>query len=133
MARGRKPTTGSSYKLKKRQKDNAKRLGVDIKVSTDRTKKIDVFEIQSAADKKNKKEPKKLASIGGMYQDGKPFGDYATYLQNPRMMITGKEIDPQQQRKMYLARHSLEPKEKTDKKGKKYKTPSYWADKILWD
>ena len=132
MPRGKKPTTGSSYKLKPRQKKIAKQLGVDIKVSTDSSKKIDVFQIQTADEKKNKKEPKKLASIGGMYQDGKPFGDYATYLLKPRMMITNETIDPSKQQKMYLARHSLEPKEKTDKNGKQYKTPSYWADKILW-
>ena len=67
-----------------------------------------------------------------MYQDGTPYGDYATYLKNPKEPKRGNVVDPEQNRKMYLARHSLEPKTKVNKKGETVKTPSYWADKILW-
>lgn len=132
---------GSTYKIKPRQKANAKKLGVIILPSADKTKKIDVFEPltkkQEDFNRKNvggkKYKMKRLASIGGMYQDGTPYGDYATFLQNPKMVKTGKPINPEERRKNYLQRHSLEPKEKVNKLGKKVKTPSYYADKILWD
>ena len=132
MPRGRKPTTGSSYKIKPRQKANATKLGVDIKPSTDKVKKIDVFKKPTALEKKLKKEPKKLASIGGMYDDGTPYGDYASYLIKPVEPKRKVVVNPEQQKKMYLARHSLEPKSKANKKGIIEKTHSYWAEKILW-
>ena len=132
MPRGRKPTTGSSYKIKPRQLKNAKDLGVSIAPSTDKVKKIDVFAKRTKQQLKDKKEPKKLASIGGMYDDGTPYGDYASYLIKPIEPKRKLKVDADQQKKMYLARHSLEPKEKPNKKGVMTKTPSYWADKILW-
>lgn len=125
----------SSYKIKKRQFERAKKLGVVIRPSSDSTKKIDVFEKPRFVGKgKDRKQVGgvRLASIGGFYQDGTPMGDYATYLQKPKMPISGLAVDPEQQRKNYLARHGLEPKEKIGKDGKKKKTPSYWADQILW-
>ena len=141
--------SGSVYKIKQRQKDNAKKLGVRIEVANDKTKKIDVFEgkpkpISEEKLKKMSKEkqeeykrkrdkPRLLASIGGMYDDGTPYGDYATYLKNPVMPKSNKKIDPEKQRRLYLARHSLEPKEYYDEFfKKKMPTPSYWADVILW-
>ena len=139
--RGRKGT-GSVYIIKARQKENAKKLGVEIKQSEDKSKKIDVFKpltkTQIAFNKKTTNEKEKfkivrLASIGGMYQDGTPYGDYASYLQKPEMTKTGKSISPQERKTNYLARHSKEPKEKINKAGKKVKTPSYYADKILWN
>tara|TARA_R110002050_G_scaffold11608_5_gene39023 strand:- start:743 stop:1246 length:504 start_codon:yes stop_codon:yes gene_type:complete len=142
--RGREGT-GSTYKIKPRQRANAKKLGVVIMESADKTKKIDVFEpltkAQIAFNKRNvgaarsgkDYKMKRLASIGGMYQDGTPYGDYATFLQKPQMVKTGKPIVPEERRKNYLQRHSLEPKEKVNTKGKTIKTPSYYADKILWD
>ena len=110
MPRGRKPTTGSVYKLKPRQLQKAKELGVDIKPSTDKVKKIDIFKKRTKQEVKDKKEPKKLASIGGMYDDGTPYGDYASYLIKPIEPKRKVKVDAEQQKKMYLARHSLEPK-----------------------
>ena len=123
----------SSYKIKKRQLAQAKKLGVIIEPSGDSGKKIDVFAKPTAQEKKEgKKKGKKLASIGGFYDGNKiPYGDYATYLQNP-VDRYGNPAPAEERRKSYLKRHSLEPKKKKDKDGKEYFTPSYWADKILW-
>ena len=58
----------SNYKIKDFQERRAKKLNVEIKSSTRKNKKIDVF-----------KQGKKIASIGGVYPDGRFYGDYATY------------------------------------------------------
>ena len=93
------------YKIKKIQYDKAKKEGVEIKPSTLKKKKIDVF-----------KDGKKVSSIGA-----KGYKDYGTYLEElPKK-------DANKKRKNYLARHSKEPKKKDGKK-----TNSYYADKILW-
>lgn len=122
----------SSYKIKKRQEDQAKKLNVIIKPSGDSGKKIDVFAKPSAKEKKEgKKVGKKLASIGGFYHGNKiPYGDYATYLDNP-IDRYGNPAPADERRTSYLKRHSHEDKFKI-KDGKKVYTPSYWADKILW-
>jgi len=96
----------SDYKIKQLQEDKAKKLKVTIKPSTNKKKKIDVYN----------KDEKKIASIGA-----NGYKDYATYLQ----LLPKKEAD--KKRKNYLARHAKEPKTKEGKK-----TNSYWADKILW-
>lgn len=101
----------SSYNIKPLQKQKASKIGVTIKQSTKKLKKLDVFD----------KAGNKLASIGAMYPDGKPYNDYATYL----MKLPKPEAD--KKRKNYLARHKKEPKMKNGKR-----TPSYFADKILW-
>ena len=100
----------SNYKIKPLQLANAKKIGVDIKVSTNKRKKIDVF-----------KDGKKVASIGAMYPNGTPYMDYATYLTK----LPKKDAD--KKRSNYLKRHAREPKMKDGKR-----TPSYYADVILW-
>ena len=52
------------YRIKSRQFKNAKKLGVTIKPSKSKAKKIDVF-----------KNAKQIASIGG-----RGYKDYATYI-----------------------------------------------------
>lgn len=101
----------SNYILKKLQHEKAKKLGLEVKPSTKKNKKLDVFN----------KKGEKVASIGGIKKDGTPYNDYATYIINDGK----KEAD--KKRKNYLKRHSKEPKSKDGKK-----TPSYYADKILW-
>ncbi len=101
---------GGAYKIKKLQEQKAKKLGVSIKPSTLKNKKLDVF-----------KDGKKIASIGGVRKSGEPYNDYATYIKS----VGKKEAD--KKRKNYLSRHSKEPKTKNGKK-----TNSYYADKILW-
>tara|TARA_B110000046_G_scaffold117360_2_gene124285 strand:- start:1574 stop:1867 length:294 start_codon:yes stop_codon:yes gene_type:complete len=96
----------SSYVIKPLQTEKATKLKVTIKPSTNKKKKIDVYN----------KDDKKIASIGAF-----GYKDYATYL----TLLTKAEAN--KKRKNYLARHAKEPKTKDGKK-----TNSYWADKILW-
>ena len=96
----------SDYKIAKRQKDNADKLGLKIKPSTNKKKKLDVFD----------KDNKKIASIGAS-----GYNDYTIYLK-----LLGPE-KAEIKKINYLKRHSKEPKFKDGKP-----TPSYLADKILW-
>jgi len=84
----------------------AKQENVIVKPSTLKNKKIDVFD----------KAGNKLASIGAI-----GYMDYPNY-------IKSKGLDYANERKrLYLLRHAKEPKIKDGKK-----TPSYYADKLLW-
>lgn len=91
------------YRIKSRQKKNAKKLGVIIKPSKLKGKKIDVF-----------KSGEKIASIGA-----KGYSDYATYLEKK-----GKKF-ADERKKLYKKRHN--------KTRKKKNSNSYYADRILWD
>tara|TARA_R110002073_G_scaffold30102_5_gene94381 strand:+ start:4402 stop:4812 length:411 start_codon:yes stop_codon:yes gene_type:complete len=114
------------YKILPRVLENAKKLGVGVRESRDRNKKLDVFDL---------KTQKVISQIGGRYQDGKWYGDYATFLKRPKDRY-GNKVDPEERRDLYLARHKHELKQKKSKlkrdKGKIINTPSYYADKILW-
>ncbi len=88
--------------IAKYSKDKAKSLGVDIKPSTKKGKKIDVF-----------KEGKLVASIGA-----KGYKDYPIYLAE-----NGKE-EADKRRKLYKKRH--------EKDRHTPGTPSFYADNILW-
>jgi hypothetical protein len=90
------------YKIKKLQKDKAKKIGVDIKPSKLKGKKIDVY-----------KKGKKITSIGA-----KGYSDYATYIETKGLEYANKR------RKLYKIRHN--------KTRKKVGSKSYYADKILW-
>ena len=92
-----------TYEIKPRQRANAKKLGVEIKPSNNKKKKVDVF-----------KDGKKIASIGGA-----GYGDYATFIKEK-----GKEF-ADKRRRLYKIRH--------EKTRKKIGSNSYYADKILWD
>lgn len=100
-----------SYKPKPLQIKKAEKLGFTIEPSKKKNKKIDVLD----------KDGKVLASIGGVKPDGSFYNDFATYIEKVGLKEAKKK------RKNYLSRHSKEPKEKDGKK-----TPSYYADKILW-
>ena len=100
----------TDYEIKTRQKDRAKLMGLTIKPSTNKKKKIDVF-----------KNEKKIGTIGGRKLDGTFYNDYATYLLN-----TDKK-NADLKRKNYLRRHAKEAKIKDGKR-----TNSYYSDKILW-
>lgn len=69
------------YKISEYSKQQAKKLGVEIKVSTNPKKKIDVY-----------KDGKKVASIGAI-----GYGDYAT-------------TQDKERRRLYRIRHSGEEK-----------------------
>ena len=90
------------YSIKKYTRDQAAKLGVVVKPSTNHDKKIDVF-----------KDDVKVASCGA-----NGYNDYPTYVQTK-----GKEY-ADERRRLYKLRHN----EDRNKKG----TPGYYADKLLW-
>lgn len=71
-----------TYQITQYSRDQAKKLGVDIKPSENKKKKIDVY-----------KNGRKIASIGGA-----GYGDYPTYLKEDKQLAELK-------RKSYKARH----------------------------
>jgi len=90
------------YKITNYSKQQAKKLGVKIKPSTQKGKKIDVF-----------KNDKKVASIGAI-----DYNDYPTYIKK-----FGRAY-ADDRRRLYKARH--------EKYRNIPNTNSYYADKILW-
>tara|TARA_B100000161_G_scaffold224377_1_gene170144 strand:+ start:97 stop:378 length:282 start_codon:yes stop_codon:yes gene_type:complete len=90
------------YKIKRRQFQNAKALGVIIKPSKSKNKKIDVF-----------KKGKKVATIG----DSR-YSDYATYRTSKGVTFANKR------RALYKKRHNKTRKVKGSN--------SWYADRILW-
>lgn len=92
----------SSYRITTHSKKQAKKLGVTIKPSKNKNKKIDVFN----------KDGTKLASIGAV-----GYKDYGTYMETDKQLADKR-------RRLYRIRH----KSNADKKG----TTAYWAREILW-
>ena len=90
------------YEITKYTKDKAKKLGVEVKVSNLKGKKLDVF-----------KDGKKIASVGAL-----GYSDYPTYIKNK-----GKDY-ADKRRTLYKIRH----KKDKDVKG----TKGYYADRLLW-
>ena len=80
----------------------AKRLGVTVKPSTNKTKKIDVY-----------KNDKKIASVGA-----NGMNDYPTYIQNKGIKFA------KTRRRLYRIRHERD-------RHKKW-TNGWFADKLLW-
>ena len=95
------------YTITKYSFDRAKKLGVTIKPSTLKNKKIDIF-----------KDGKKIASVGGLKKDGSYYKDYPTYIKTE-----GKE-KADKRRKLYKIRHN--------KTRKIIGSNSYFADRLLW-
>ena len=91
-----------TYKITNYTKDKAKKLGVEVKVSKVKGKKLDVF-----------KDGKKIASVGAL-----GYSDYPTYIKDP-----GKDY-ADKRRTLYKIRH----KKDKDVKG----TKGYYADRLLW-
>lgn len=92
----------NKYIITNYSKSQAKKLGVNIRPSSNPSKKIDVY-----------KNDKKLASIGAS-----DYMDYPTYIKE-RGLTYAKS-----RRKLYKKRH--------EKDRKVPNTPGYFADKILW-
>lgn len=90
------------YKIKRHSYQQAKNLGVTIKPSSRKGKKIDVY-----------KAGKKIASIGAI-----GYGDFPTFKAK-----YGKEY-AEKKRKAYKSRH----KNNSSVKG----SAGYYASKILW-
>ena len=91
------------YKITTRQLFNAEKLGVTIKPSTNKAKKIDVYN----------KAGQKLASIGA-----KGYKDYEIYLLEKGSAFANER------RRLYRIRHQ---NDRT-----KVGSAGYYADKILW-
>ena len=96
-----------AYRITKYTKDRAKKLGVEVKPSTNKTKKIDVF-----------KNGKKLASVGA-----KGMNDYPTYMELEKKKKVEKGTATKR-RRLYKIRH----KKDKDVKG----SAGFFADKLLW-
>lgn len=92
----------SNYKIKQLQFEKAKKLAVEIKQSTRKNKKIDVFKLG-----------KKIASIGDIR-----YSDYATYIDT-----RGKKY-ADERRRLYRLRHEGEQK--------KTRSPGYYSYYLLW-
>ena len=90
------------YSIQPYSKNQARKIGVMIKPSTNPKKKLDVFD-----------DGKKVASIGAV-----GFSDYPHYLQDK-----GKAV-AEERRRLYHIRH----KKDAEKKG----TPGYYASALLW-
>jgi len=90
------------YQIKQYTRDQAKRLNVTVRASTNKNKKIDVF-----------KDKKKISSIGF-----KGYSDYPTYMQTK-----GKKF-ADERRRLYKIRHEKTRHVKD--------SPSYYADQLLW-
>lgn len=91
-----------AYRIKRYTQTQAKKLGVIVKPSKLKGKKIDVF-----------KKGNKISSIGSL-----GYSDYATYIETRGIEYANKR------RKLYKIRHN--------KTRNKIGTNSYYADKILW-
>ena len=95
------------YEITDYSKQQAKKLGVQIKPSTRKDKKIDVF-----------KNNEKVASIGARDKKGVFYKDFPTYKKEKGLAFA------EERRRLYKIRHD----ENRRKKG----TAGFFADKILW-
>jgi hypothetical protein len=90
------------YNITKYTLTQAKKIGVEVKPSTNKTKKIDIF-----------KKDKKIASVGAY-----GMNDYPTYIK-----LKGKKY-ANTRRKLYKMRHEKD-------RHKKW-SHGWLADKLLW-
>jgi hypothetical protein len=96
------PDATTHYVITQYTRDQAKKLGVTVKHSTNPTKKLDVF-----------KDGVKVASCGGM-----GYNDYPTFWKK-----YGKEV-ADRHRRLYKQRH--------EKDRHVVGSAGYYADKLLW-
>jgi len=92
----------STYRITDYTKQQAKKLGVIVKASSLKGKKIDVF-----------KNGEKVASVGAI-----GYSDYPTY-----MRTKGKAY-ADERRRLYKIRHAKDRNVKN--------SDGYYADKLLW-
>ena len=91
-----------TYKITKYSYNKAKKLGVSIKLSKNKTKKIDVF-----------KNNRKIASVGA-----NGMNDFPTYIKKYGLSYA------KTRRRLYKMRHEKDRHIKG--------SAGYYADKILW-
>lgn len=95
------------YKIKRYTYQQAEKLGVDVKPSKTKGKKIDVF-----------KNGEKIASVGAL-----GMNDYPTYLEKEKDGVIEKGT-ANRRRKAYKMRHEKDRHVRGSK--------GYYADKLLW-
>tara|TARA_R100000406_G_C3097450_1_gene121082 strand:- start:885 stop:1178 length:294 start_codon:yes stop_codon:yes gene_type:complete len=95
------------YRIKQYTKNQAKKLGVEVKPSKTKGKKIDVF-----------KKGKKIASVGAI-----GYKDYPTYMQLEKQGKV-KKGTASERRKMYKIRHQNDRTVRGSN--------GFYADKLLW-
>lgn len=96
-----------SYRIKAYTKNQAKKIGVTVKPSKVRGKKIDVF-----------KKGKKVASVGAI-----GYNDYPTYMELERKGKVPKGT-ANKRRRLYKIRHKADRNIKNSN--------GYYADRLLW-
>lgn len=96
-----------SYRIKQYTKNQAKKLGVEVKPSKTKGKKIDVF-----------KKGKKVASVGAI-----GYKDYPTYMQLEKQGKVAKGT-AKERRRMYKIRHQNDRTVRGSN--------GFYADKLLW-
>ena len=97
-----------TYEITDYTRKQAKRLGVDVKPSKLKNKKIDVLY-----------EGKKIASVGA-----KGYSDYSTYIRTK-----GKKF-ADERRRLYRIRHAKNSKRKPG--GIEKQSPGFFARQLLW-
>lgn len=95
------------YRITNYTKEQAKKLGVVVKPSTNKDKKIDVY-----------KDDKKIASVGALH-----YPDYPNYLKLEKMGRVPKGY-ADDRRRNYKSRHEKDRNVKNSR--------GYYADKLLW-
>jgi hypothetical protein len=90
------------YEITNHSKIQAKKLGVEIRPSTNKNKKLDVF-----------KDDKKISSIGAI-----GYSDYGTYLKTDGLAKANER------RINYKLRHNKDRKVRG--------SPGFYSDRILW-
>ena len=90
------------YKIRNYTRRQAKKIGVKIKLSTNKTKKIDVY-----------KDARKIASVGA-----NGMNDYPTYIQTKGLKFA------KTRRRLYRIRHNKDRHVKWSN--------GWLADKLLW-
>ena len=96
-----------AYRIKNYTKQQANKLGVEVRPSKVKGKKIDVY-----------KDGKKIASVGAL-----GYNDYPTFMEKEQTGIVPKG-HANSRRKEYKRRH--------DKDRKVRGSRGWWADKLLW-
>jgi len=96
-----------SYRIKTYTKNQAKKIGVTVKPSKTKGKKIDVF-----------KKGQKVASVGAI-----GYNDYPTYMELERKGKVPKGT-ANKRRRLYKIRHKADRNIKNSN--------GYYADRLLW-
>ena len=100
-----------TYSITKYTYNKAKQIGVSVKPSTNKTKKIDVY--KKGKGLRNENTLIKVASVGAA-----GMNDYPTYMKKNGIQYA------KTRRRLYKIRHNKDRKTRG--------TPGWYADKLLW-